>query len=151
MTEKELQQAFCEFNKRYFGDALASEVVVTENWVDAAGNYYPDGAVSGDLFAGTVNGTVVNHATATYTHSEDTIRIPCGLMEGKAAIGQLLHEMAHAAASEPETDHGPKWFAEMKRLYREHAPINIRDVTPGCTTHALVDQYGVGSDFWNQP
>jgi hypothetical protein len=44
MTERELQQTFREFNKRYFGDALASEVLVTENWVDAAGNYYPDAA-----------------------------------------------------------------------------------------------------------
>jgi integrase len=29
----------------------------------------------------------------------------------------LLQEMAHAAADEPETDHGPKWHTEMHRLW----------------------------------
>src|SRR6266850_143433 len=117
MTENELQEAFHDFNSHYFGNALHSEVVVTDNWVDEAGNFYPDSAVKPDgFFSGTVGDTKVHHATATYTHAENRIRIPRGLMGGeKAAKAQLLHEMAHSAANEPEIQHGPKWHREMHR------------------------------------
>src|SRR5271165_5332163 len=133
MTENELQEAFHDFNSHYFGNALQSEVVVTDNWVDGAGNFYPDPAVKLDgFFSGTVGDTKVRHALATYTHAEKRIRIPRGLMEGeKAAKAQLLHQMAHAAAAEAEIDHGPKWHREMHRLSKQNAPINLRDVTPG--------------------
>jgi hypothetical protein len=152
MTENELREAFRDFNSRYFSNTLYCEVVITDNWVDEAGDFYPDSAVRLDgFFSGTVGDTKVKHATATYTDDEKRIRIPRGLIDGeKAAKAQLLHEMAHAAAVEPEIDHGPKWHREMHRLWKEDAPINLLDVTPGYTTHKLVDQYGVGSDFWNR-
>src|SRR5580700_10591082 len=104
MTESELQHAFHDFNSEYYGNALKCEVVVTENWVDDAENYYPDSTVKPDgFFSGTVGVTKVRHATATYTHAENRIRIPRGLIGGeKAAKAQLLHEMAHSAANEPE-------------------------------------------------
>ena len=55
MTEKELQESFREFNSHYFGGALGCELVVTDNWVDATGNYYPDSAVTLDgFFSGAV-------------------------------------------------------------------------------------------------
>jgi hypothetical protein len=150
MNENELQAAFHDFNSHYFGNALKCEVVVTDNWVDDAGNYYPDSAVTLDgFFSGTVDGKKVRHATATYTHAENRIRIPRALIEGEtAAKAQLLHEMAHSAVNEPEIDHGPKWHTEMNRLFKQHAPINLDDVTPGRTSHELVDQYGIGSEFW---
>lgn len=150
MTEKELQESFREFNSRYFGNALDCELVVTDNWVDPAEKYYPDSAVTLDgFFSGTVGGTKVRHANATYTHAEKRIRIPQALISGeRAAKAQLLHEMAHAAANEPEIDHGPKWHTEMNRLWKQQAPINLDDVSPGRTKHELVDKYGIGSDFW---
>lgn len=150
MTESDLQDSFRDFNSRYFGNALDCELVVTDNWVDAAGNYYPDSAVTLDgFFSGTVGSTKVRHANATYTHAENRIRIPRALIAGeKAAKAQLLHEMAHAAADEPGVDHGPQWHTEMNRLLKQQAPINFDDVTPGRTKHELVDKYGIGSDFW---
>jgi len=102
-----------------------------------------------------VNGTAVEVAvhrgTALYTYSKDLISIPRWMLEGeKAPRALLLHEMAHAAADEPETDHGPKWHREMHRLWKAEAPINLHDVTPGSTSHELVTKYGVGSEFWEK-
>jgi hypothetical protein len=150
MTESELQESFHDFNSLYFGNALHCEVAVTDNWVDEAGNFHPDSAVTLDgFFSGTVDGKKVRHATATYTYAENRIRIPRGLIAGeKAAKAQLLHEMAHSAANESEPDHGPKWHREMHRLWKQGAPINLDDVTPGRTSHKLVEKYGIGSDFW---
>jgi hypothetical protein len=152
MTEEELQRTFRDFNARYFDNKLKCELNLTENWMDTDGKYYPDSDVtSEDPFEGICDGVKVRRAKPLYTHSEDLIRIPKWMLEGeKTTQALLLHEMAHSAADEPETDHGPKWHAEMHRLWKQHAPINLHDVTPGCTNHALVEQYGVGSEFWNK-
>jgi hypothetical protein len=152
MTEEELQETFREFNSQYFESKLTCRVVVTEDWMDDAGNYYPDSKVDGDLFTGTCEGVRVHRASALYTPSKNLISIPKWKLEGeKASRGLLLHEMAHSAANEPlEIDHGPKWHTEMNRLWKQDAPINLQDVTPGHTEHASVEQYGIGSDFWNK-
>jgi hypothetical protein len=152
MTDAEFQQAFDEYNDQYFGRALTCDVVITEDWIDDDGHYYPDSAVGlpGDgIFSGTVNNVEVSRASGLYTHAENRIRIPRWKIQGQAAArAVLLHEMAHSAADEPEIDHGPEWHREMNRLWKMGAPINLQDVTPGCTAHELVDQYGVGSEFW---
>jgi SprT-like family len=154
MTEEELQKSFGDFNSRYFGGRLNCKVIVTDDWMDAAGNYYPDSAVKMDadsIVNGTAVGVAVHRATALYTHSKDLISIPRWMLEGeKAPRALLLHEMAHAAADEPETDHGPKWHREMHRLWKAEAPINLHDVTPGSTSHELVTKYGVRSEFWEK-
>jgi hypothetical protein len=150
MTEEELQQTFHEFNLIYFESKLTCTLVVTEDWMDDAGNYYPDSEVDGGLLTGTCAGVNVHRAPALYTHSKNLVSIPRWKTAGENATrAVLLHEMAHAAANEPDPDHGPKWHAEMNRLWKQHAPINLHDVTPGYTEHVLVEQYGVGSDFWN--
>lgn len=48
MTEDELQNSFGDFNSRYFGGLLACKVTVTDDWIDAEGNYYPDSVVQMD-------------------------------------------------------------------------------------------------------
>ncbi len=151
MTEEELQHAFDEFNSRYFDGALTCDVVLTEDWMDDEGTYYAETIVEpvGDgLLTGMVNGVKVRRATALYTRSKNLIRIPRWKTVGRSAAGVLLHEMAHSAADEPEVQHGPKWHAEMKRLFKQGAPINLQDVMPGHTDHELVGQYGIGSAFW---
>jgi len=151
MTEEELLQAFNEFNALYFDGALTCRVILTENWMDGQGNYYAESVVepAGDgLFTGIANGVNVYRAPALYIHAMNLIRIPKWKTMGKSAAGVLLHEMAHSAANEPDVDHGPKWHAEMKRLLKRGAPINMQDITPGQTEHASVNQYGVGTPFW---
>ena len=154
MTEGELQNSFAYFNSCYFGGRLNCKVVVTDDWIDGEGKYYPDSAVKLDaesLMRGTAEGYSVRRATALYNHSKDLISIPRWMLAGeKATRALLLHEMAHSAANEPETDHGPKWHKEMHRLWKAQAPINLQDVTAGSTSHELVTQYGVGSDFWEK-
>jgi hypothetical protein len=154
MTEVELQNSFTDFNSRYFGGRLNCKVVVTDDWIDADGKSYPDSAVKLDaesLTSGTADGVSVRRATALYNHSKDLISIPRWMMAGeKAPRALLLHEMAHSAADEPETDHGPKWHKEMHRLWKAQAPINLHDVTPVTTSHELVTKYGVGSEFWEK-
>jgi len=154
MTEGELQNSFAYFNSCYFGGRLNCKVVVTDDWIDGEGKYYPDSAVKLDaesLMGGTAEGHSVRRATPLYFHSKDLISIPRWMLAGeKATRALLLHEMAHSAANEPETDHGPKWHKEMHRLWKAQAPINLHDVTPGTTSHELVTKYGVGSEFWEK-
>jgi hypothetical protein len=154
ITEDKLQNSFGDFNSRYFGGLQTCKVTVTDDWIDAEGNYYPGSAVQMDadsLFNGTAAGISVHRATALYTHSKDLISIPRWMLTGETAPrALLLHEMAHAAANEPETDHGPKWHKEMNRLWKAQAPINLHDVTPGFTGHELVTKYGVGTEFWEE-
>jgi hypothetical protein len=154
MTEDKMQDSFVAFNSCYFGGQLNCKVVVTDDWIDADGNYYPDSAVKLDgesLMSGTAAGASVHRATALYNHSKDSISIPRWMLAGeKAPRALLLHEMAHSAANEPETDHGPKWHREMHRLWKAQAPINLHDVTPGSTSHELVTKHGVGSEFWER-
>jgi hypothetical protein len=153
MTEDELQKSFREFNSGYFGGRLKCEVIVTDDWIDANGKYYADSAVqvgADSLLNATAAGVAVHRATALYTHSKDLISIPPWMLTSeKPPRALLLREMAHAAADEPETDHGPKW-QEMNRLWKAQAPINLHDVTPGYTDHELVTEYGVGSEFWDK-
>lgn len=151
MTQEELQKAFHDFNAKYFSGTLTCDVVLTEDWMDAEGNYYPESALEpgGDgLLTGVANGIKVQRALALHTPSKNLIRIPRWTTEGNSAAGVLLHEMAHAAADEPDVEHGQKWHEEMRRLQKQGAPINLQDVTPGHTDHPLVDKYGVGSEFW---
>jgi hypothetical protein len=154
MTEDELQKSFAEFNSRYFGGRPTSKIIVTDDWLDADWKYYPDSAVKMDaesLLNGTAEGVAVQRATALYNHSKDSISIPRWMLGGeKAPRALLLHEMAHAAADEPEADHGPKWHKEMHHLWKAQAPINLHDVTPGSTSHELVAKYGVGTEFWEK-
>jgi hypothetical protein len=154
MPEEELQKSFGDFNSRYFGGRLKCNIIVTDDWTDAEGKYCPDSAVKLDeesLLSGTAAGVSVRRATALYTHSKDLIRIPRWMLAGeKPPRALLLHEIAHSAVDEPETDHGPKWHKEMHRLWKAQAPINLQDVTPGSTSHELVTQYGVGSEFWEK-
>jgi len=128
------------------------KVTVTDDWIDAEGNYYPDSVVQMDansLFNGTAAGIAVHRATALYTHSKDLISVPRWMLTGETAPRALLfHEMAHAAANEPDTDHRPQWHKEMNRLWKAQAPINLHDVTLGFTGHELVTKYGVGTEFW---
>jgi hypothetical protein len=151
MTEDELQKSFADFNSRYFGGRLNCKVIVTDDWIDADGKYYPDSAVklgAESLMSATAAGAAVHRATALYTHSKALISIPRWMLTGETAPrALLLHEMAHAAANEPETDHGPEWHKEMHRPWKAQAPINLLDVTPGSTSHELVTKYGVGSEF----
>src|SRR5713101_7124734 len=109
MTQEELQKTFQQFNSQYFDGKLTCELRVTEDWTDADGDYYPDSAVGGDdLFEGTCGGIKVRRASALYTHSRNLISIPKWKMAGENATRSLLlHEMAHAAANEPDVDHGP--------------------------------------------
>jgi hypothetical protein len=154
MTEDELQESFGEFNSRYFGGQLKSKVLVTDDWIDSDGKYYADSAVqtgADGLLSAAVAGTEVHRATALYNHSKNLISIPRWMLVGeKPPRALLLHEMAHAAANEPETDHGPKWHKKMHRLWKAQAPINLHDVTPGSTSHELVTKYGFGSEFWEK-
>src|SRR6266481_2772850 len=120
MTENELRRIFDEFNAVYFNNKLTCELTLAENWTEGLGNYYADSEVSvgDDLVAGTCAGAKVRLATALYTHSKNLITIPRWMIGGENATRSLLlHEMAHAAANEPETEHGPKWHTEMHRLW----------------------------------
>lgn len=152
MTENELHKSFREFNSRYFGNALACELVVTDNWVDAAGHYYSDSAVIlDDFFSGGVRGRKVQHAKATCTHAEKRIRIPRALAgAGKATKALLLHEMAHAAAREPDIDHGPEVAYRDESILKTTSSDQSGRWTPGRTEHKLVNEYGVGSEFWEK-
>jgi hypothetical protein len=107
-----MQDSFGAFNSRYFGCRLNCNFVISDDWIDADGKYFPDSAVKLDgesLMSGTAAGVSVHRATALYNHSKDLINIPRWTLAGeKAPRALLLHEMAHSAANEPETDHGPK-------------------------------------------
>jgi hypothetical protein len=109
MTEAELLKSFGDFNSRYFGGRLNCKVIITDDWIDADEKYYADSSVKQDkemLGSGTAAGVSVRRATPLYTHSKDLIRIPRWMLAGEKPPRQvLLHEMAHSAANEPETDH----------------------------------------------
>ncbi len=67
-------------------------------------------------------------------------------------VSTLLHEMAHAAARGDR--HGPTWQAEMKRLAKLGAPIDLKDSAPEnrhSTTEILVEFEDAGREALDCP
>lgn len=109
LNGRQLRQKFIEFNARYFDNRLPPYAIrVVKN-------------IPGLMFG-------------VGLHTPGLIQLRNDLSD-EEAIGNLIHEMAHAATPEPNLRnnhaHGKRWRREMIRLREAGAPLLAKDMVIG--------------------